>query len=225
MSTVVGQADDPAVAQGARRRVLDRRAARLADDVEHPVERLAHGVGARPAGERLGDRVQVLDPAGDVGGDDAIADARERGPQPLALRRDRRLGAVARGEVAREQEREAEQGEHRRDRRQRRRDQRRSIGPVGGGLAREQLAGLVARHLGDRRAHRIHVGLAGAEGDHVARQVEPLAVAQLDREGELAELGADPASHLDQQRDHDRSPATRRPSASSCGPIDSTAVR
>ena len=40
--------------------------------------------------------VQVRDPAGDVGGDDGIADARERGPQPLALRRDGRLGTVAR---------------------------------------------------------------------------------------------------------------------------------
>ena len=202
----IRQADDPALAQGPRRGVLRRLAARLVDDAKHVLERLAYCVRARPAGERLGDRVHVRDVAGDVGGDGTgVADACERGPKPLALRRDGRLGAVARTEVAGEQEGDAEHGEHRRGGCERRRCQRRAISPVGRGLAHEQQP-VVTRHLGDRRPQRLHVRLAGAESNHVAGQVEPLAITQLDCQRELAELGADTPPHLDQQRLHDRIP-------------------
>ena len=49
------------------------------------VERLAHRLGVRPAGQRLGHGVHVGDAALDVGRDDRIPDAGERRPQPLLL--------------------------------------------------------------------------------------------------------------------------------------------
>ena len=43
------------------------------------------GLGAAPAGQRLGDRIHVRHPAVDVGRDDRVADAGERDLQPLGL--------------------------------------------------------------------------------------------------------------------------------------------
>ena len=54
-------------------------------------------------------------------------------------------------------------------------------------------------HLGGGRAQRLHLGAAGAERDDVAGEVEALAIAQADRQLELAELGADAAPHLGHQ--------------------------
>ena len=92
---VVRQADDDALAQRPRRRVLDRLARLLVDDPEHRVERLAERLVLRPAGQRLGHCVQVGDAAVDVGGDDRIADAAQRDPQHLARSAARALRARA----------------------------------------------------------------------------------------------------------------------------------
>ena len=64
---------------------------------EYGVERLAPRVVVRPAGQRLGDGIEIGDAAFDIGGDDGVADAAERHPHQLAalartqLRRAHRL--------------------------------------------------------------------------------------------------------------------------------------
>jgi hypothetical protein len=94
---VIGEADHDTVLERARRRVLDRLSRVLIHDAKNGVERLAGGLPLRPAGQRFGDGVQVSDPAVDVGGDDRVADTRERDPQQLSaltgarLRRPHRL--------------------------------------------------------------------------------------------------------------------------------------
>ena len=66
------------LAQAADDRVLEWQAARLADQVDHLADRTARGLGRIPAGELLGDGVQVLDTPFGVGGDDGVADRLER---------------------------------------------------------------------------------------------------------------------------------------------------
>ena len=68
---VVGEADDDAVAEHLGDGVLGRLAGVLIGDAEDLRQGLARRLVARPAGERLGDRVEEGDAALGVGGDDA----------------------------------------------------------------------------------------------------------------------------------------------------------
>ena len=83
---VVGQADDDPLADDPVDRVLGRLPGLLVDDPEDLLDRPARRLSWRPAGERLGDRVEEPDPALAVGGDDRVADARQRRRQPLLAR-------------------------------------------------------------------------------------------------------------------------------------------
>ena len=80
---VVCQADHQALGQYACHRVLDFLAAVFVDDVEHLRDIPAAGFVLAPSGKRLGHRVQQLDPALLIGGDNAVADAQQRDPVSL----------------------------------------------------------------------------------------------------------------------------------------------
>ena len=72
-------------------RIVDRLAGLLLQKVQHLAGGFAEGVGARPAGEALGHRIQEGDPAVGVADQDGIADARQRrGEQPPAFAPGRR---------------------------------------------------------------------------------------------------------------------------------------
>ena len=88
-----------AFAQSAERGIVERLAALLVDDAEHFPNRLAAGVGERPAGELLGDLVEQKHAPRGVGGDHALADAADGGAQPFPLtpELDQRLVAGAIG--------------------------------------------------------------------------------------------------------------------------------
>ena len=60
------------------RRILDGLPGLLVDDVEHVDQRPPDGLRQRPAGHRFGRWVQEGDQALGVGGDDGVADARQR---------------------------------------------------------------------------------------------------------------------------------------------------
>jgi hypothetical protein len=98
---VIRQPDDHAVAQRTGRGVLDRLARRFVDDPKDSLQRLPLRFLGTPAGERLGDPVEVADTAVEVGRDDGVTDALERDAQALALRRDQRFGSVAGAQVTR----------------------------------------------------------------------------------------------------------------------------
>ena len=75
----------------------------LVDDAEDLLDLLPGRVGERPAGERLGDGIEVVDAAVRVGGDDAVADGREGDLEPVTLVAQRPLGggvAIRRGSIA-----------------------------------------------------------------------------------------------------------------------------
>ena len=82
-------------AQAALDGVGQRLAGRLVDDVEDPGHRLAAGLGDGPAGQPLGDRVQVVDDARGVGADDAVADRGEGHLRELLLLGEGLLGELA----------------------------------------------------------------------------------------------------------------------------------
>ena len=75
---VIGQSDHGAQAEYLGRRVLDRLAGLLVDDVEHLREWPSGGFPLRPSRQRLGRRVQENHPRLVVGRDDGVADARQR---------------------------------------------------------------------------------------------------------------------------------------------------
>ena len=66
---------------------------------QHLADRLAARLGAGPAGELLGDRIEVIDAAFAVGGDHRIADRLQRHLRAFLLGEHRLLGALARGDV------------------------------------------------------------------------------------------------------------------------------
>ena len=75
---VVGQPDLRTQPEDFGRRILDRLPGLLVDDVEHLDQRPPDGLRQRPAGQRFGRWVQEGDQALGVGGDDGVADARQR---------------------------------------------------------------------------------------------------------------------------------------------------
>ena len=70
-------------------RLFDRLSGRLVDDVKDLLDLLSGRLGERPAGERLGDGIEVVDAAVGVGGDDAIADGSEGDLEPVPPVEDR----------------------------------------------------------------------------------------------------------------------------------------
>ena len=64
-------------------RLLDRLPRRLVDDAKDLLDLHPGRVGERPAGEHLGDGIEVIHATVPVGGDDAVADGRERDLEPI----------------------------------------------------------------------------------------------------------------------------------------------
>ncbi len=87
------------LAEAAHDRVLDRQARRLTDQVEYVADRTAGRFGRVPAGELLGDRVQVLDAPFGIGGDDRVADRLERDLRLLLFLEKLDLGLLAHRDV------------------------------------------------------------------------------------------------------------------------------
>ncbi len=82
---VIGQPDDCPIPQGVGGGVLGGPPSPFVEDADDGLERDAHRLGLRPAGQRLGGRVQEGDGANGIGGDDGVADAGERDAEPLPL--------------------------------------------------------------------------------------------------------------------------------------------
>ena len=74
----LGQFNDAVVAQAAKDRTLDRRASDFVQHLEHLGYRAAHRFGDGPAGQLLGDRVQIFDQCIGVGGEYRVADRLQR---------------------------------------------------------------------------------------------------------------------------------------------------
>ena len=70
-------------------RLLDGLPRRLVDDAKDLLDLHPGRVGERPAGERLGDGIEVVHAAVGVGGDDAVADGREGDLEPVPPVEDR----------------------------------------------------------------------------------------------------------------------------------------
>ena len=77
---VASRAHHGIFADGSGGRALDGQAGLLVDDAEDIPERKAGGLGPGPAGQGLGSRVQPLDAAFVVRGDDRVSYARDGGP-------------------------------------------------------------------------------------------------------------------------------------------------
>src|SRR5690606_28002269 len=92
---VLGQRDHAALPQAAEHGVLHRRARVLVDDHHDLVDRLAARIADFEAREVLGDRVDVIDTAFRIGGDDAVTDGLKRYLRPLLLLEDAGLGHLA----------------------------------------------------------------------------------------------------------------------------------
>ena len=92
---VAGVLDHPPLGEAALDGVGERLAGPLVDDVEDAGHRLAAGLVGAPAGQPLGDRVEVVDEAGGVGADDAVADRGEGHLGELLLLGERLLGELA----------------------------------------------------------------------------------------------------------------------------------
>ena len=82
---VVREPDNAAFAQRPGHWTLGRLAALLVDDPEHRVERLLERFLVRPAGQALGDGIEVGDAPFDIGGDNGIPDAAQRDAHQLAV--------------------------------------------------------------------------------------------------------------------------------------------
>ncbi len=91
--------DRAVAAHRDRQRVLERLAGLLVKAAEDLVDRPAAGVVDLPAGEFLGDRVDVLDIALGVGRDDAVTDRVQRDLRALLLAEQRLLVELALGDV------------------------------------------------------------------------------------------------------------------------------
>ena len=81
-------------------RLLDGLPRRLVDDAKDLLDLHPGRVGERPAGERLGDGIEVVHAAVSVGGDDAVADGGEGDLEPITPVEDR-IVAPSRGGLAR----------------------------------------------------------------------------------------------------------------------------
>ena len=92
---VAGELHDLPFPQAALDQVGQRPAGGLVDHVEDGEDRLAAGLGGAPAGQPLGDRVQVVDDPGGVGADDAVADRGEGHLGALLLLGEGLLGELA----------------------------------------------------------------------------------------------------------------------------------
>ena len=91
--------DRAAAADRDRQRVLERLAGLLVEAAEDVVDGPALRLLEAPAGELLGDRVEVLDDQRGVGGDHAVADRLQRDLRALLLLEQRVLVELALGDV------------------------------------------------------------------------------------------------------------------------------
>ncbi len=96
---MIGRYAALAAAQGAHQGILNRLARDLVDEIEHVRERTSPGLIETPCGQRLGDRVYVLDPPFGIGADDRVADGLERHLCPLLFGEHGLLGALAFSDV------------------------------------------------------------------------------------------------------------------------------
>ena len=92
---VVRERHDAAFLQAAQDRILDELAGRLVRELDDVLDRFALRFAALPARELLGHRVQVIDQAVRIRGDDRIADRLQRHLRPLFLVEQRALGGLA----------------------------------------------------------------------------------------------------------------------------------
>ena len=96
---LVGDRDDAPFAQRARHGIFERLARRFVEDVEDFAQRLAARLARLPAGQILGDRIQVLDAAFGVGRDHGVADRLQRDLRLFLLLEHRGFGALALADV------------------------------------------------------------------------------------------------------------------------------
>ena len=91
--------DGARAADGDRQRIFQRFARFLVECAEDLLDRPALAILETPSGERLGDRVQIVDHALGVGGDDAVADALQSDLRTLLLTEQRFLVELALGDI------------------------------------------------------------------------------------------------------------------------------
>ena len=91
--------DRPRAADGHRERILERLAGFLVESAEDLLDGASLAVLEPPAGEGLGNRIDVVDHALGVGGDDPVADALQRDLGALLLAKQRFLVQLALGDV------------------------------------------------------------------------------------------------------------------------------
>ena len=91
--------DRAGAADRHRQRVLERLAGFLMEAAEHLLDRAPLAVLEPPAGQRLGDRVDVVDDAAGIGRDDAVADALQRDLRAFLLAEQRLLVELAVSDV------------------------------------------------------------------------------------------------------------------------------
>ena len=91
--------DGARAADGDRQRIFQRFARFLVECAEDLLDRPALAILETPSGERLGDRVQIVDHALGVGGDDAVADALQSDLRALLLAEQRFLVELALGDI------------------------------------------------------------------------------------------------------------------------------
>jgi len=76
--SVVREADDDSFTKGFGCRIFNRPTSLLVDDSKNRIQRLTEGIPQCPAGQRLGNGIQIGDVALHVGGDDGVANAAKR---------------------------------------------------------------------------------------------------------------------------------------------------
>src|SRR5262249_20583888 len=96
---MIAQADDGTLPEYPGNRVLHRLAGSFVQNGENVAQGLSLGLALPPPGQGLGNGVEVADTAPGVRGDDRIADAGERDPQPLPLLPQRLFRLLALGNV------------------------------------------------------------------------------------------------------------------------------
>ena len=185
--------------QHAGDRILEDLAAALVDDAEDVLNRPTQRIRLGQSGERFGHGIDEGDASSDIGGDDAVADAREGDAQVLAF-----VGHLLRGPLAdaSEQDREQRHADEERTAHDPAADSaapRPRVRRLGLSSALLELRALLLLHLADQAADAVHrlLPLVGADGGHGPAQ--STALAKLDGAGELGQLrldgltqGADP---------------------------------